>query len=399
MNEGVATPMILMVNGATTTVARYAGHPALGRLIQPRSWNRVDMVARAGQPWGAGNDALAGVKPDAYLAMLDAIAQAPRDHLKFVAAPDAVERTSAGIVGSWEGTLWLWRCWRPALHSRGLPGAIVLQDGATPDSVPWDEIAAVFVGASTGWKLSRMAELLVRMARDAGSGPTSAGSIRCRGWPGLRPWEPIASTARSSAAGRSATFRRSYPAWRFVNMSFPRLLVPRPSRLVMIYLLAIAAANLLVSHLGPAIAILNAVCFIGLDLSTRDQLHEQWGGRWLWPRMLALIVTGGALSLLLGGSGRVALASCVAFIAAGSVDTLVYLALGGRARRIKVNGSNLAAAMVDSILFPLLAFGWPISWPIVLGQLGAKVLGGAGWALLLEQSSGVARGEAREARG
>lgn len=160
--------MILMVSGATTTVARYAGHPALGRLVQPRSWNRVDMVARAGQPWGADNDALAGVKPDAYLAMLEAIAQAPRDHLKFVAAPDAVERTSAGIVGSWEGTLWLWRCWRPALHSRGLPAAIVLQDGATPDSVPWDEIAAVFVGASTGWKLSRMAELLVRMARARG---------------------------------------------------------------------------------------------------------------------------------------------------------------------------------------------------------------------------------------
>lgn len=167
----------------------------------------------------------------------------------------------------------------------------------------------------------------------------------------------------------------------------------------MIYLLAIAAANLLVSHLGPWISILNAVCFVGLDLSTRDQLHEQWGGRWLWPRMLALIVTGGVISLLLGGSGRIALASCVAFIAAGSMDTLVYLALSGRARRIKVNGSNLAAAVVDSVLFPLLAFGWPLSWPIVLGQLGAKVLGGAGWALLLERSSGVARGEAREARG
>ena len=160
--------MILMVSGATTTVARYAGHPALGRLVQPRCWNSIDPIARAGQPWGADNDALAGVKPDAYLTMLDAIARAPRDHLKFVAAPDAVERTPDGIVGSWEGTLWLWRCWRPALVARGLPAAIVLQDGATPESVPWDELAAVFVGASTRWKLSRTAELLVRMARARG---------------------------------------------------------------------------------------------------------------------------------------------------------------------------------------------------------------------------------------
>lgn len=160
--------MILLVSGATTTVAQFADHPALGRLIQPRSWNRIDAIARAGQPWGADNDALAGVQPDAYLAMLDAIAKAPREQLKFVAAPDAVERTAQGIVGSWEGTCWLWRCWRPALLNRGLPAAIVLQDGATPESVPWDELSAVFVGASTHWKLSRSAELLVRIARARG---------------------------------------------------------------------------------------------------------------------------------------------------------------------------------------------------------------------------------------
>ena len=164
----VGRSMILLVSGATTTVSRFATHPALGRLIQPRSWNRVEAIARSGMPWGADNDALAGVKPDAYLTMLDALARAPREQLKFVAAPDAVERTADGIVGSWEGTRWLWRCWRPALAARGLPAAIVLQDGATPDTVPWGEIAAVFVGASTQWKLSRSAELLVRMARARG---------------------------------------------------------------------------------------------------------------------------------------------------------------------------------------------------------------------------------------
>jgi hypothetical protein len=160
--------VILLVSGATRTVARYAGHPHLGRLVQPRSWGSIATIAGAGQPWGADNDALAGVNPDAYLRMLDAIARSPRDQLKFVAAPDAVERTPEGIVGSWEGTRWLWRCWRPALVARGLPPAIVLQDGATPDTVPWDELAAVFVGASTHWKLSRQAELLVRMAHARG---------------------------------------------------------------------------------------------------------------------------------------------------------------------------------------------------------------------------------------
>ncbi|NTU85458.1 MAG: hypothetical protein HGA45_39910 [Chloroflexales bacterium] len=168
MPRASAGSTIVLVSGATTTVARFVGHPALGRLVQPRSYNRIEPIAQSGMPWGADNDALAGVNPDAYLRMLDAIARAPRDQLKFVAAPDAVERTPEGIVGSWEGTRWLWRCWRPALIARGLPAAIVLQDGATPDTVPWDELSAVFVGASTRWKLSRTAELLVRMARARG---------------------------------------------------------------------------------------------------------------------------------------------------------------------------------------------------------------------------------------
>jgi hypothetical protein len=53
--------VILLVSGATTTLAKHAGHPALGRLVQPRSWGSIAAIANAGQPWGADNDALAGV--------------------------------------------------------------------------------------------------------------------------------------------------------------------------------------------------------------------------------------------------------------------------------------------------------------------------------------------------
>lgn len=49
----------------------------------------------------------------------------------------------------------------------------------------------------------------------------------------------------------------------------------------------------------------------------------------------------------------------------------------------RINGSNLIAAAVDSLCFPLLAFGWPLLWQVVLGQFLAKLLGGAVWAWLL----------------
>jgi queuosine precursor transporter len=166
-------------------------------------------------------------------------------------------------------------------------------------------------------------------------------------------------------------------------MPFRICSVPRPSRLVAVYLLAIVAANLLVSHLGPGVTVINAFVFVGLDLSTRDRLHERWQGRFLWARMLGLIAAGGLLALLLGGSGRVALASSLAFIAASVADTVTYLALGRYGRLARMNGSNLVSAAVDSLCFPLLAFGWPVSGPLVLGQLIAKVGGGAIWALLL----------------
>lgn len=154
--------------------------------------------------------------------------------------------------------------------------------------------------------------------------------------------------------------------------------------LVLVYLAAIVAANVLVSRFGPSIAVLNALFFIGLDLSTRDLLHEQWQGHALWPRMLILIVAGGLLSLILGGTGRVALASCVAFIGAGVADAVTYRLLRSQPRHWSINGSNLVAAAVDSLCFPLLAFGWPLLWVVVLGQFVAKVMGGAIWARLLE---------------
>lgn len=153
--------------------------------------------------------------------------------------------------------------------------------------------------------------------------------------------------------------------------------------LVAVYLAAITTANLLVSAFGPSVAIVNAFFLIGLDLVARDHLHDAWRGRHLWPRMLALIVAGGVISLALGGSGQIALASMAAFILAGIADAVTYAGLRERAYLLRVNGSNVVGAAVDSLMFPLLAFGLPLLWPIVLGQLAAKVAGGALWSAVL----------------
>jgi len=156
--------------------------------------------------------------------------------------------------------------------------------------------------------------------------------------------------------------------------------------IVITYLLAIVLANLSVAYWGPISTPFNALVLVAFDLFSRDLLHDTWEchGRFgLWWRMLLLIGTGGLLSWLLNsGAGRVAIASVVAFITAGLVDAVVYawLKARGKDRLVRANGSNVLSAITDSLVFVGIAFGWPIIWWAALGQILAKICGGAIWA-------------------
>lgn len=152
---------------------------------------------------------------------------------------------------------------------------------------------------------------------------------------------------------------------------------------VIVYILALVAANLLVAWLGPWFSVVNSFVFIGLDLFLRDRLHDQWNGD---PRKLgALIVVAGVISYLLNpATGFIAVASVVAFCASMVADAAVYQFLRDKPWLIRVNGSNAAGALVDSVLFPTIAFGSLLP-TIVLMQFAAKFGGGAVWAWILRK--------------
>ena len=99
--------------------------------------------------------------------------------------------------------------------------------------------------------------------------------------------------------------------------------------------------------------------------------------------MLLLIGAGGLLSWFINqGAGRVAIASFIAFALAGLSDTIVYQLLYRYSKLLKINGSNIVSAAVDSIAFPTIAFGVFIPW-VVLGQFLAKVIGGYFWSIII----------------
>lgn len=151
------------------------------------------------------------------------------------------------------------------------------------------------------------------------------------------------------------------------------------------YLVAIVLANLSVLYFGPSAVYVNAFLFIGLDLTSRDKLHEAWRGNNLFLKMLVLVLAGSALSYLLNRDVyQIALASTVAFGLAAITDSIVYQLLSRRNRIIRINGSNIPSALVDSLVFPTIAFG-SFSAVIVVGQFVAKVLGGFVWSLVIKR--------------
>ena len=113
-------------------------------------------VFRFDRPWACDNGAFSGLDVAAFVAMLD---RCPPDNLcLFLAVPD--------VVADWPATLVQWERWAPRL--RGYPLAIVLQDGVTPEAVPWDACSAVFIGGSTRFKMSGLARSIAAYALSRG---------------------------------------------------------------------------------------------------------------------------------------------------------------------------------------------------------------------------------------
>jgi len=152
-----------------------------------------------------------------------------------------------------------------------------------------------------------------------------------------------------------------------------------------IYIAALVVANLLVAWFGPWFSAINAFVLIGLDLSLRDKLHEQWQNDKLILKMGGLIAIASVISYLLNpAAGAIALASFVAFALAMIADTIAYHFLRKKSWMIRSNGSNVAGAAVDSIAFPTIAFGGLMP-EIVALQFIAKLMGGGVWSYLLKK--------------
>ncbi len=148
---------------------------------------------------------------------------------------------------------------------------------------------------------------------------------------------------------------------------------------VILYLAAACGANVAVTLFGYAALPYTATLLIPFDLTARDALHDRWRGNWLAVRMAALVCTGSLLAwLCCNGSPAVCVASAVSFCVAGATDAAVYASLASSPRHVRMNASNLASSITDSIAFPLVAFG-TVSASLAATQVALKFAGGVAW--------------------
>jgi hypothetical protein len=147
--------VILLVSGATVTVRR---HSSVGELIEPRGGHDPDCLKLIPGAWAMDNGGYSGFEAERFVAMLEKFHG--RRGCRFVASPD--------VVADAHATLTRWPFWSAVIRGVGFPPALVLQDGMTAADVPWREVAAVFVGGSTEWKLGPVASNLVAIAKGRG---------------------------------------------------------------------------------------------------------------------------------------------------------------------------------------------------------------------------------------
>ena len=139
--------MRLLVSGATRSLARaVAEYPdAFGKLLTPANRNSLAWAGADGRPWAVDNGCFHRFDEARFRRLVARAAGKPG--LLWVAAPD--------VVADARATLARWSEWAPELRAAGVPLAFVGQDGAEDLPLPWEDMAALFVGGSTRWKLSQ----------------------------------------------------------------------------------------------------------------------------------------------------------------------------------------------------------------------------------------------------
>lgn len=153
-----------------------------------------------------------------------------------------------------------------------------------------------------------------------------------------------------------------------------------------LYLLLIAAANLLTAKFDPLVLIDGWLIVpvgslvAGAVFVLRDLVQEKHGKRKTYTTILCASALSAVLSVSLGDTAHVAVASVVAFFASEAADTEIFSRLR-RSLAARILLSGIVGGCLDSLLFVILGLSplgagmipWAAVPSAVLGQMLVKI--------------------------
>jgi hypothetical protein len=144
----------LIDKSANDILAKRTKHPdyIAGQLLTP-----LTRFSNGGGTFAIDNGAFSGFDSKAFRSLLQR-EEPNKPACLFVTIPD--------VVGNARRTLEIWRT--RARFAQHWPAAFVAQDGIEDMEIPWDDMAAVFIGGRDPWKDSQAALDIVKTAKVLG---------------------------------------------------------------------------------------------------------------------------------------------------------------------------------------------------------------------------------------
>lgn len=130
--------------------------PDMPAMLTPRMGQRPP----EGQVWAADNGRFASPQDYTDEGYLRWLAAMPAESCLFATAPDVVGDAAATL--DMLGPMWA------RISGAGYRVAFVAQDGLERLDVPWENFSTLFLGGTTGWKLSEAAHELAAEAKRRG---------------------------------------------------------------------------------------------------------------------------------------------------------------------------------------------------------------------------------------
>ena len=141
-------------------------------------------------------------------------------------------------------------------------------------------------------------------------------------------------------------------------------------QLISLYASLFILANIMVATFGPVITPINALVLISADIVIRDKLQYKYG---FLTSILACFIAGAMTVVIQSGAGMIAVASMLSVVLSGVASAVSFKLKSGSFFQ-KAIPASVVAALVDSIAFPLIAFGSIMPW-VTIGQFAAKTIG------------------------